>query len=158
MMKKYGVVLLFIVGLSLLGIIPRGPSACALQGSKAPVESVQPPMSMPSQLVVYYFHGNARCASCYKLEQYSKEAVEQNFAQELKEGKIVFMQVNTDRRENAHFVQDYQLYTKSVVLSLVKNGQQVRYKNLERIWDLLRDPKKYHDYIRDEIKPFLEAL
>ena len=115
-------------------------------------------MSMPSQLVVYYFHGNARCSSCYKLEQYAKESIEQNFADELKSGKIVFEIVNVDKPENDHFVADYQLYTKSVVLSLVKDGKQVKYKNLERVWNLLKDQNKYHEYIRDEIKPFLGEL
>jgi hypothetical protein len=121
-------------------------------------QSVAAPMSMPSQLVVYYFHGNARCPSCYKLEQYAKEALELSFANELKDGRMVFKVVNLDQAGNDHFVTDYQLYTKSVVLSLVKNGKQVRYKNLEKVWDLLRDQNQYHAYVRDEIKPFLGQL
>ncbi|MEI7998312.1 MAG: nitrophenyl compound nitroreductase subunit ArsF family protein [Candidatus Omnitrophota bacterium] len=116
------------------------------------------PMPMQSQLVVYYFHGNARCPSCYKLEQYAKEALEQNFADELKSGKIVFKIVNIDKSVNDHFVTDYQLYTKSIVLSLVKDGKQVRYKNLDKVWDYLRDQKLYHAYVRDEVKPFIGEL
>ena len=128
------------------------------QAVAGPAQVAVAPMSMPSQLVVYYFHGNARCASCYKLEQYAKEALEQNFADELKSGKIVFKIVNIDKSGNDHFVADYQLYTKSVVLSLVKDGKQVRYKNLEKVWDLLRDQNQYHAYVRDEIEPFLGEL
>lgn len=123
-----------------------------------PAQGVVAPMSMPSQLVVYYFHGNARCSSCYKLEQFAKETLEQNFADELKSGKIVFKIVNIDKAGNDHFVADYQLYSKSVVLSLVKDGKQVRYKNLEKVWDLLGDQNKYHAYVRDEIKLFLGEL
>ena len=121
-------------------------------------QGVVAPMALPSQVVVYYFRGNARCPSCYKLEQYAKEALEQNFADELKSGKFVFKIVNIDKAGNDHFVADYQLYTKSVVLSLVMNGKQVRYKNLEKVWDLLRDQDQYHAYVRDEIKPFLGEL
>jgi hypothetical protein len=130
-------------------------AVCA--GDSCP-QSGEPPMSLPSQVVVYYFHGNARCPSCYKLEQYAKEAVEQNFSEELKKGTIVFRIINVEKPGNEHFVNDYQLYTKSVVISLVKEGTQVKYKNLERVWDLLRDQRTYHEYIRDEIKPFLGEL
>ncbi len=169
-MKKYGVVLLFLVGLALIGLVPRSSGVCQLTGMKKTTDSLagvnvaeaaenaQPAMSLPSQLVVYYFHGNARCPSCYKLEQYAKEALEQNFANELKDGRVVFKVVNLDQAGNDHFVADYQLYTKSVVLSLVKNGKQVKYKNLEKVWDLLRDQNQYHAYVRDEIKPFLGEL
>jgi thiol-disulfide isomerase/thioredoxin len=169
-MRKYGVVLLFIVGLALIGFFPRSSGVCQLTRMKKATDSLAgvkvveaaetglPPMSLPSQLVVYYFHGNARCPSCYKLEQYAKEAVEQNFANELKDGRMQFKVVNIDQPANSHFVNDYQLYTKSVVLSLVKDGKQVRYKNLEKVWDLLRDQNQYHAYVRDEIKPFLGEL
>jgi hypothetical protein len=135
----------------LAGSVLAQPVAGSVQGIAAP-------MSMPSQLVVYYFHGNARCPSCYKLEQFAKEALEQNFANELKSGKIVFKIVNIDKPGNDHFVVDYQLYTKSVIISLVKDGKQVQYKNLEKVWDLLRDQNQYHAYVRDEIKLFLGEL
>jgi hypothetical protein len=141
----------FIAMILLAGSVLAQPVAGTDQGVAAP-------MSTPSQLVVYYFHGNARCPSCYKLEQYAKEALEQNFANELKSGKIVFKIINIDQAGNDHFVTDYQLYTKSVVLSLVRDGKQVKYKNLEKVWDLLRDQNRYHEYVRDEIKPFLGEL
>ena len=28
------------------------------------------------QVIVYYFHGNFRCATCFNMEKYSKEAIE----------------------------------------------------------------------------------
>jgi len=40
------------------------------------------------QVVVYYFHGTMRCPTCYKLEQYSKEAIETNFKDALASGKL----------------------------------------------------------------------
>jgi thiol-disulfide isomerase/thioredoxin len=168
--KKYGVVLVFILGLAIGGVVSRTSGVCQLTGRQnardslvgvnavMAAENVLPPMSLPSQVVVYYFRGNARCPSCYKLEQYAKEAVEQNFANELKDGRMQFKVVNIDQSGNAHFVNDYQLYTKSVVISLVKEGKQVKFKNLDKVWSLLRDPNKYHDYVRDEVKPFLGEL
>ncbi|MFH0753990.1 MAG: nitrophenyl compound nitroreductase subunit ArsF family protein [Candidatus Omnitrophota bacterium] len=152
-----------LVVLILIAVVVAMQARASYQSLKVPevagmVQAAQPPTSLASRAVVYYFHGNARCPSCYKLEQFAKEAVEQNFASDIKTGRLVFTRVNVERSGNDHFVNDYQLYTKSVVISLVKNGKQVRYKNLDKVWDLLKDQKKYHAYVRDEIKLFLGEL
>jgi thiol-disulfide isomerase/thioredoxin len=133
-----------------------------LAGAEARSANVSSPqdtleMTVPSQVIVYYFHGNARCVSCRKLEQYAKEAVEKYFSEQLGSGRMLFREINIDRPENRHFVQDYQLFTKSVVVSLREGGEEVRYKNLDKVWTLLRDQNAYHDYIRNEIMPFLKG-
>jgi len=55
-------------------------------------------------------------------------------------------------------VQDYQLYTKSVVLSLVKDGKEVKFKNLDKVWQLLRNKDKFYKYIKEETTNFLDTL
>ena len=109
-----------------------------------------------SKVIAYYFHGNFRCPTCFKLEQYSKEAIEVNFKGELASGKLVFNVINTDERENEHFVKDYQLYTKSLVLALVKDGKEVKHKNLAKIWDYVGNKNKFYNYVTEEIKNFLK--
>ena len=42
-----------------------------------------------SQVIAYYFHGSFRCPTCYNLEQYAKEAIEDNFQDELDKGILV---------------------------------------------------------------------
>jgi hypothetical protein len=108
------------------------------------------------KVIAYYFHGNFRCPTCFKLEQYSKEAIEVNFKGELASGKLVFNVINTDERENEHFVKDYQLYTKSLVISLVKDGKEVKHKNLAKIWDYVGNKNKFYNYVTEEIKNFLK--
>lgn len=109
------------------------------------------------QVIVYYFHGTKRCATCLKLEAYTTEAVDSAFAEQLKSGALVFRVVNTDSTGNEHFTDDYQLYTKSVILSDQHKGEQTRWKNLEKIWELVDDHNAYLAYIRDEIQPYLDA-
>ena len=103
-----------------------------------------------TQSTVYYFHGNARCMLCHKIENYTKEVFEENFKDKLKL-KIV----NTDEPNNKHFITDYGLYTKSVVLVKIKNGKEIGYKNLDKIWNYLGDENKFKTYIREEIEAFL---
>ena len=33
------------------------------------------------KVIAYYFHTNTRCSTCMKIEAYSKEAIEQGFAE-----------------------------------------------------------------------------
>ena len=108
------------------------------------------------QVIVYYFHTTFRCASCKKIEQYTKESVENYFKKELESGKLLFKIINIEEEGNGHFVDDYKLYTKSVVLSLWKNGKEVKSKNLERVWDFLRSKEKFYGYIKREVELFLK--
>ncbi len=108
-------------------------------------------------LIAYYFHGTRRCVTCKKLEAYTQEAIESGFAEQLKSGILQFRPVNIDEEGNGHFVNDYQLYTKSVILSNRKDGKEVSWKNLDKIWELVRgDKEAYVKYIQDEVKLALE--
>ena len=105
-------------------------------------------------LNVYYFRSNFRCSNCYKIEEYTKEAMEKYFQDKLESGEIVYRVINIDEEENAYFVDDYQLYTKSVVLSKLRNGEEVEYKNLQKVWEYLNDQEKFHNYIKEEVYNF----
>lgn len=109
-------------------------------------------------IIAYYFHGTFRCPTCHKLEEYSKEAIEANFKNELTSGKIVFKAVNVDEKANEHFVNDYQLYTKSLVISLVRGGKEGKFKNLTKIWEYAGNKQRFYDYVRDEIAAFLKEF
>ena len=132
------------------------PQASVCEGSACQEEN-STQMSMVLQVIVYYFHGNYRCASCTQIERFTKEAVESGFADQIKSGLVSFKVLNVEKPDNGHFVQDYQLYTKSVVLSLVKSGKEVRFKNLDKVWEYLRDRKRFDDYIRNGVTEYLEA-
>lgn len=109
-------------------------------------------------LKIYYFHGNVRCASCHKIENYTKETITKYFDQEVSSGDLVYEAVNIDETGNAHFIEEYQLYTKSVVLSLVKDSQETRNKNLVKVWEYLGNKTKFEEYEKEEINKFLEEL
>lgn len=109
-------------------------------------------------VMVYYFHGNFRCVNCKTIEQNTKEAVEKYFREELKTGKVVFKVINVETKGNEHFTDDYQLYTKSVLLSLVKNGKEVKFDNLTKVWEHLRNKDAFHQYIKSEIERYLKEL
>ena len=110
------------------------------------------------KVIAYYFHGSMRCPTCHRLEQYSKEVIETNFKDALASGKLEFRAVNVEDKENEHYNNDYQLYTKSLILSLVKDGKQIKWKNLDKIWEYVGDRQKFFKYVTDEIDSFLKGI
>ncbi len=110
-----------------------------------------------SQIVAYYFHGNMRCGTCRKLEAYSDEAITEGFTDELASGRLSWLAVNTDESENKHFVKDFELVTKSLVLVEYRDGKVARFENLKLIWELVRDKDGFLKYVRDHTSDFLEA-
>jgi len=110
------------------------------------------------KFVAFYFHGNFRCANCKKIEQYSREAIEKYFAEQLKTEKLVFNVINTDLPKNKHFIEDYQLYTKSLIIAEFKDGKQIRWKNLAKVWNCLNDRDKFYEYVKSEIQKYLEHI
>jgi len=109
-------------------------------------------------VVAYYFHGNYRCSNCRTIEQYSREAIEENFLYQLEKKKLIFKVINIDLPENQHFIQDYQLYTRSLIVAESKDGKQIAWKNLQKVWEYLGDRDKFHEYVRSEIQKSLEKM
>jgi len=112
--------------------------------------------SPQSKVIAYYFHGSFRCVTCTNMEKYSKEAIEANFKDALASGKLEFRAVNVEDRGNEHFVNDYKLYTKSLILSLVKDDKEVKSKNLNKIWELARNKQKFIEYVTAEVNALMK--
>ncbi len=132
------------------------PKSQNQSGAKEPAVS-EPAAGTKDKLVVCYFHGNARCPTCYKLENFAKSAVESDFADQIRNGKIEWKTINVEDAGNEHFTNDYKLYTKSVIISIQKDGKEVSWKNLDRIWQLVGDQDKYTAYIDNEVRACLEG-
>ncbi len=109
------------------------------------------------KIMVYYFHGDARCPTCFKLESYSKSEIESVFANAIKGGQLEWKSINIDNKGNEHFGKDYKLYTKSVIVSILQNGKEVSWKNLNQIWQLVQNEAAYREYIKKEVKACLEG-
>jgi hypothetical protein len=107
------------------------------------------------RVVAYYFHATQRCATCRIIEAHSDEAIHSNFAAELARGVLQWRAVNVQLPENRHFVQDYQLFTRSLVLVEFKDGRETGHKVLEKTWELVGDKTAFADYVVREVNAFL---
>lgn len=114
--------------------------------------------SSSTKVIAYYFHGSFRCPTCNNMEKFSSEAVETNFKDALASGKLEFKSVNVEDKGNEHFMDKYKLYTKSLIISLVKDGKEVRYKNLDKIWELAKNKQKFIDYVKLEVTEIMKDV
>ena len=130
---------------------PGRPPESGAANSKQAIENT----AQDKVLVVYFFHGRARCASCKIIEAFGKKALETGFPEEMKSGRIVWRDTDLDEPENQHFVQDYQILSISLVLSDTENGAQKQWKNLDEVWDLLDNEKGFVEYVKKEAGAWL---
>jgi len=136
---------------------PETPAPPAIQPVAAATEQpATPAVEAPSRTVIaYYFHGNRRCMSCRKIEAFSHKAITTGFREALDAGRLEWRMVNCDEPGNEHYLKDYNLYTKQVVLVEVENGEQRRWKDLDKVWDLLGSEAGFVGYIQDEVRAYL---
>jgi hypothetical protein len=105
-------------------------------------------------VVAYYFHGNFRCQTCRKIEALSREAMESGFPEDLKAGRLEWRVINVEEPGNEHFVRDYQLFSKSLVLVAKEGSKQTRWKNLQKVWTVVGDKEAFIQYVQDEIRAY----
>ena len=103
---------------------------------------------------VYYFHTLYRCHSCNMIEGLTKEAITEEFSQELQKGTITFTPINVETDMNKHFIEKYKLVSKTIIVSKLLDNKEKEWKNLDQIWFLLREPGKFKKYVIGEIKKY----
>jgi len=132
------------------GVVADGAEA-------APSDASPEETGVDRKIIAYYFHGDARCRTCRKIEAYTSEAIASGFAAELASGKLEWRIVNVDKPDHEHFVKDYDLTTRSVVLADAAKGGGSKWRNLVRIWDLVGDKDAFQEYIARETAAALKG-
>jgi hypothetical protein len=117
----------------------------------------EPVVTHPVEPVVSvtYFTTSARCASCLRIEEWTRKTVDTRFAEEVAAGRVSFQIIYIDNPANKHYIQDYQLVSKSVVVSEALDGQDQDWVNLQDVWLLLRDEQAFIDYVAGAVSAYL---
>lgn len=109
-----------------------------------------------ADVVVTYFTTDVRCVSCRKIEALSRRAIEEGFAAEVASGRVVFRMLNTDRPEYEHFLDDYEIGNKTVIVSHQRDGKEVDWTNQQDVWLLFDDPEAFFTYVREPVRRYLD--
>ena len=71
---------------------------------------------------VLYFHGKQRCATCVAIEKQTRDLIERQFAEELKEGKLLFRTIDLSEPDNAALAEQYEVSWSSLFITEWKEG------------------------------------
>ena len=142
-MKKYLFLLTLMIGL--LSCSGReGSTANAAERVKDHVE-------------VIYFHGKQRCATCMAIEKEAKAVVEQQFSNDVKNGKVVFRVIDISDPKNETLANKYEVSWSSLYLTSFKNGKETRQNLTEFGFGNARSkPDVFKNGLADKIKAALK--
>ncbi len=73
---------------------------------------------------VLYFHGKQRCITCNAIEKLTKEVVEKDFAEQVKDGKIVFKVIDISTKEGEKVADKYEVTWSSLFINKWKDGKE----------------------------------
>jgi hypothetical protein len=138
--------LVALAGVGCWAAIQQARQAADLPAVRPEVIAMQPGVA-PDVIQVTYFSSDVRCTTCVRIERLTRESVTKNFAAELASGRLVLQTINLDGPGNEHFVQDYQLISKTVIVSDRAKGQEVKWENLQEVWSKQKDEQEFEAYL-----------
>lgn len=145
--------LLIVVGASIAWFVTREMRQAKADGQTSHNPVVEtPPMNSQPHVVMTYFTTNVRCTSCRKIESLARETAEVHHAAAVADGRLRFQVINTDEPGMEHHVSEYELVSKTVILSRRENGRELEWKNMGDVWTHLGDPATFHAYLDEQLQ------
>ena len=105
-------------------------------------------------VVTYFFMGKKRCETCTNLEKLTKQTVAK-----FRDRGVRYRFVDCDDETNKHYIEELKLESKSVVVSVFKDGQRADWSVLDmgEAFMLVAESKdkQFDDYLSAEINNML---
>ena len=107
------------------------------------------------QVLVYYMYPAIRCVTCNKIEKAAHGIVHEDYAEAVKGGRLKWREVNIS--ENDELAGRYKVASSTVVVVRLKDGREVGFERLDKVWPLAEKPAELTAYIRNAIGSALEG-
>jgi cytochrome c-type biogenesis protein len=150
--NKY--ILLAVCIVLLLLIMPGFARAVNSQDKTTEKTDISIPPKEVEKVEVLYFHPRFRCVSCNNVERFAKEVTKNEFAKEMKDGKLVFKSLEIDDPKNKELVQKLGV-TGSSLFVVASGGGKSEHSEIKSVWLHWNDPEKCKDIITSELKSVL---
>jgi hypothetical protein len=117
-------------------------------------ESIAPEGAAQKDAVhVYYMHATFRCVTCNTIEKMTKDLLASKFAEELRQKKIIFSEVNF--QEDEKLAKRFDVISSCVVVAKEENGKISSFKRLDKVWTLMKKPEEFNAYLSNAIESFM---
>ena len=123
--------------------------------SQAPPAAEELPQVEGDQVIMTYFISGTRCESCETIEALARETAEKDFPDAMSNKSLVFRVIDTGDASRHHYIKDYQLTSKTVILSHRVQGKETEWSDMSKVWDLLDDGPAFHAYLGEQIQKYL---
>lgn len=109
------------------------------------------PVSSSGQVVeLYHFHPAQQCYSCQVLGDFAEETVNDLYAAQLRDGRLVFRHVNAEKEENAELVTRFDVTSSSLMVGYM-DETGFHAENLVSLWYKLGDTEEFRNELSREI-------
>ena len=116
----------------------------------------QPVVDSNVKLEIAYFYRIPRCYTCEYAESTIKFTLDQYYAKELQEGKILFKAININDKENEAIVKHYGAHTSSMFIKTISNGKE-KIDEIIEIWFYTGNDAKFINAVDQQISPRLRG-
>lgn len=113
-------------------------------------------VTWPDGVTVLNFHGDKRCRTCIAIGDLAKQTLDTEFAAEQQAGKVRWERINYDEPAHSHFVKDYGLVSSTILVTLWKDGREVKWKRLDAVWDHVNDQPVFSAYVAQGVRDLLK--
>ena len=120
-----------------------------LAGRAAGVAPTMAPAS-GDKVIVYYMHPTIRCVTCNAIEKAAREAVKQDFGQQMEGGRLEWQVVSFSEDET--LARRYDGASSTVVVGHLRGGREVRHEKLDKVWELAAKPAELRAYVAGKIQ------
>lgn len=114
--------ILLILSMVILSLAGNNLKAKPQTGSFPDVKSNTP----KDYVEVLYFHGKQRCATCVAIENITKELIEKDFTEQVKNGKVVFKEIDISTKEGEKIADTYEVTWSSLFVNKWKDGKETK--------------------------------
>lgn len=106
---------------------------------------------------VIFFHGKQRCATCMAIEKNTREVINNLFANELKNGTVVFKIVDISTPEGEKIADKYEVTWSSLFVNKWKDSKETRSNLTEFAFGNARkNPDAFKKTLADKIRQSLK--
>ena len=115
-----------------------------------PPPQPQPVVDSNVKLEIVYFYRIPRCYTCEYAESTIKFTLDQYYAKELQESKILFTAININDKENEAIMKHYGAHTSSMFIKTISNEQE-KIDEIIEIWFYTGNDAKFINVVDQQI-------
>jgi hypothetical protein len=108
-------------------------------------------------VAAYYFYTTDRDEDSRKAEKLAYDALTSQFSAALRAGKLEWYALNSDLPENKHYLTNYGVPPRSLLIIEYKGSQALQWRNCDKIWNLVNNEESFKNYVIKEVNGYLGA-